>query len=107
MSEQFGLKPETIAKIQEVLSHYPEVQKAIIYGSRAKGNFKKGSDIDLTLIGDNNLNTKILRKIMEEIDDLLLPYIVDLSLYRDITDPAVQDHIIRIGKTFYERNNLM
>jgi predicted nucleotidyltransferase len=47
-----GLPETTIAKIRAVLARFPEVEKAILYGSRAKGNFKTGSDIDLTLCGE-------------------------------------------------------
>lgn len=60
MNEKFGLKESTIEKIQSVLSHYPQVKKAIIYGSRAKGKYKTGSDIDLTLVGDADLTQQIL-----------------------------------------------
>jgi predicted nucleotidyltransferase len=69
----YGLKTETIHAIQEVLLTYPEVEKAILYGSRAKGNYRPGSDIDLTLTGET-LNLTILQKIENELDDLLLPY---------------------------------
>ncbi|MCP4168696.1 MAG: nucleotidyltransferase domain-containing protein [Chloroflexi bacterium] len=46
---RFGLKEKTIAQIHSVLAHHPQVQKAILYGSRAKGNYKTGSDIDLSI----------------------------------------------------------
>lgn len=49
MNSRFGLKEATIKKIWAVFSEYPLVAKVVIYGSRAKGNFKNGSDIDLTL----------------------------------------------------------
>ncbi len=55
----FGLKADTIRKINEVFVRYPHIEKVLIYGSRAKGNFKNGSDIDLTLVGEN-LNLEIL-----------------------------------------------
>ena len=103
MIHRFGLKETTIQKICGVLGHYPQVEKAILYGSRAKGNYKNGSDIDLTLRGtDLTLNT--LYKIMDEIDDLLLPYIIDLSIFNTIHDPDVIDHIQRVGVTFYDKS---
>ena len=49
MEMKFGLKDITIQKIQQVLAAFPQVEEAILYGSRAKGNYKDGSDIDLTL----------------------------------------------------------
>lgn len=105
----FGLPDEAVEKICGVLARYPQVEKAILYGSRAKGNYKRGSDIDLTLYGDETLTMDVLYKIMTELDDLLLPYMIDLSIFRHISDPDVVDHIKRVGVTFYEadiRENL-
>jgi predicted nucleotidyltransferase len=103
---RFGLKDTTIQKIQFVLARYPQVEKAILYGSRAKGNYKTGSDIDLTLLGGEDLTLKILYRIMEEIDDLLLPYTFDLSIFHDISDAAVIEHIQRVGMVFYARDDV-
>ncbi len=87
-----------------MLAAHPEVDQAILYGSRAKGTFKRGSDIDLTLVGDGDLTLTVLFQIMEEIDDLLHPYMMDLSIFRHISDPDVRDHIRRVGVTFYARD---
>lgn len=102
---RFGLKDTTIDKIRTVLAHYPQVEQAILYGSRAKGNFKNGSDIDLTLRGDAHLTLRVLYRIMDELDDLLLPYTIDLSLLADISDADVLDHIRRVGVVFYTRGD--
>lgn len=99
----FGLEIATIKAIQKVLEKYPEVEKAILYGSRAKGNYRVGSDIDLTLIGQN-LNLSILQKIENDLDDLFLPYKIDLSLYHHIHNENLLEHIDRVGKVFYEKN---
>jgi predicted nucleotidyltransferase len=104
MTLRFGLKEATIQKICAVLSHYPSVEKAILYGSRAKGNPKHGSDIDLTLRGNADLTLNMLYKILDELDDLLLPYTIDLSIFNDIGDPEVIDHIQRVGVTFYDKS---
>jgi uncharacterized protein len=101
---KYGLKETTIQKICAVLAHYPQVEQAILYGSRAKGNYKNGSDIDLTLRGKTDLTLRVLYKIMDELDDLLLPYTIDLSIYANIGDPAVIEHIQRVGVTFYEKS---
>ncbi|MCI0553578.1 MAG: nucleotidyltransferase domain-containing protein [Anaerolineae bacterium] len=103
MTLRFGLKETVIHKICAVLNHYPQVEKAILYGSRAKGNYKNGSDIDLTLRGGADLTLNVLYKIMDELDDLLLPYIIDLSIFNDIGDPDVIEHIQRMGVTFYSK----
>jgi type I restriction enzyme S subunit len=99
----FGLKTETIEAIREVLAKYPEVEKAILYGSRAIGNYRPGSDIDLTLIGEK-LNLSTLQKIEDELDDLLLPYKIDLSLHKQIQNQELLEHIERVGKVFFDRN---
>lgn len=100
---KYGLPETTVEQICGVLARYPQAEQAILYGSRAKGNYKNGSDIDLTLCGGADLTLKVLYRIMDELDDLLLPYTIDLSIFRDISDPAVVDHIRRVGVTFYEK----
>lgn len=103
MTPFYGLHDDVICKIQGVLRAHPEVEKAVLYGSRAKGSYKNGSDIDLTLHGSSELNLDVLYKIMDEVDDLLLPYTLDLSLFKHIKDAGLIDHIQRVGVPFYER----
>jgi len=102
---KYGLRETIIEKICTVLACYSQVEKAVLYGSRAKGNYKNGSDIDLTLHGGVSLTLNVLYKIMNELDDLLLPYTIDLSIFNDIGDPDVIEHIQRVGVTFYARPN--
>lgn len=102
---RFGLTEATIEKIGGVLSRHPQVERAVLYGSRAKGNFKNGSDIDLTLVG-SELKTDDLLKIMGEVDDLLLPYMIDLSIFHQLTHPELIEHIRRVGIVFYQRQLL-
>jgi len=98
----YGLKKETIQKINQIFAKYQEVEKVLLYGSRAKGNHKTGSDIDLTLIG-KNINLKLLNKISLDLDDLLLAYKIDLSLHDQINNYDLLDHISRVKKIFYKR----
>jgi predicted nucleotidyltransferase len=100
---KYGLPDDTIKKICQVLAHYPPVEKAVLYGSRAKGNYKNGSDIDLTLYGDAGLTLQVLSKIITELDDLLLPYTIDLSVLNDISDLDVIEHIQRVGVIIYNK----
>lgn len=102
MTLRFGLQESTIEKICGVFAKYPQVDQAVIYGSRAKGNYKNGSDIDLTLHG-KSLTMKLLFQILEELDDLLLPYTIDLSIFEQLTDPDFIEHIQRVGIVFYQR----
>ena len=97
-----GLPTTTVQAIQGVLAKSPAVEQAILYGSRAKGNYKRGSDIDLTLKGAE-LTFRELLRLMDALDDLLLPYMIDLSLYAHIDNPALREHIDRVGLVFYQR----
>jgi predicted nucleotidyltransferase len=99
---KFGLSEETIEKLRGVFARYPAVERAVLYGSRAKGNFKPGSDIDLTLCG-TGLTGGELAGIEAEIDDLLLPFAVDLSLLDELGQAELRAHVERVGVPFYER----
>ncbi len=98
----FGLSEAHIQSINAVFLKFDNVQKAILYGSRAKGTFRAGSDIDLTLIG-TDLNFSTLAKIENELDELNLPYMIDLSNFNQIGNPDLVSHIKRVGKVFFER----
>lgn len=98
----FGLKQEHIKAIGQIFAQYPSVEQVVIYGSRAKGNYRNGSDIDLTLI-ERNLSFSELMEIENKLDDLLLPYKIDLSKKKKITDIDLINHIDRVGKVFYEK----
>jgi predicted nucleotidyltransferase len=101
---KFGLQSATVEKISALLEHYPQVDQAILYGSRAAGNYKNGSDIDLTLYGEA-LTFSTLKKIIDDFDTLYLPYTIDLSIFANISDPDIIDHIQRVGVIFYKRNS--
>lgn len=73
-----------------------------MYGSRAKGNYKPGSDIDLTLMGAN-LSRQLCSTIDDELDDLLLPYSIDLSVFAQLKPPELEAHIERVGQVFFQR----
>jgi predicted nucleotidyltransferase len=100
---KFGLNEETITAINLVFSKYPEIQEVIIYGSRAKGCFREGSDIDITLKGDQ-ITDEICAKIWLDIDELNLPYLFDISVYQLLETDSLLDHISRVGKCFYKSN---
>ena len=97
-----GLPEATVARIHGVLARFGDVEKAVLYGSRAKGNYRAGSDIDLTLYGPS-LNFDRLGTIADALDDLLLPYTIDLSIFEQLENPDLREHIERVGVVFYER----
>lgn len=102
---RFGLKESTINHINAVFSQYPDIEKVVLYGSRAKGNYRDGSDIDLTLMG-GALSHAQLNRIETQLDDLLLPYTIDLSIFESIDNENLIDHIWRVGVVFYERDDV-
>ena len=97
----FGLGTAVIQKIHAVLSRFPEVRSVVLFGSRAKGTHKPGSDVDLTLKGQG-LDLAILHKISAALDDLNIPWEFDLSIYDHIENPDFLDHIKRVGVGFYD-----
>lgn len=98
----YGLPSNTTEAIRQIFSRHEKIDKAVLYGSRAKGNYKTGSDIDLTLIG-TSLNLSELFQIENELDDLLLPYKIDLSIFHQLDNPDLISHIQRKGVVFYEK----
>jgi type I restriction enzyme S subunit len=102
----YGLEQEDIQKINAVFKNHTSIEKAILYGSRAKGNYKPYSDIDLTLVG-KDLTLSEQFSIETELDDLLLPYKIDLSIYHKIENQDLIDHIDRVGIVFYKYDELL
>ena len=98
----FGLNNTTLEKINSIFYRFPEVEKVLIYGSRAKGTYKPGSDIDITLFGIY-LNSELRSRISLELDDLLLPYEIDLSIFAELHNCDLIAQINRIGKIFYSK----
>lgn len=96
----YGLPDSAISGLCRIFADNPKIDKVVLYGSRAKGTFRNGSDIDLTLYGQD-LTLQDLNYLEQEIDDLLLPYKVDLSIFSHIDNPDLIDHIQRVGKTFF------
>jgi predicted nucleotidyltransferase len=99
-----GLTSETVDRIRSVLARFSGVEKAVLYGSRAKGNYKRGSDIDLALFG-SGLNTSVLSQINSGLDDLSLPHKIDISIFAKISHSDLIEHIQRVGVVFYEKQS--
>lgn len=97
---KFGLQQKYIDLVNGVFTKHPAVKEAIIFGSRAMGTFRPSSDIDLTLIGDDLSFSEFLL-IENELDDLLIPYKMDLSQKKNISNASLNEHISRVGSVFY------
>lgn len=100
---RFGLKEKELRTIIEYLKKYAVVEKACIFGSRAKGNYKTSSDIDIALFGDNidfNVVSDINYYLNEESD---LVYFVDVLHFETLESIDLQEHIIRCGVEIYSK----
>jgi len=99
----YGLAERDIQTIQDIFCKYPEVLVVHIFGSRAKGTSKPGSDIDLAIM--NKLaGTKVVLRLNNDFEESSLPYKVDLVDFHSLTNPSFIDHIKRVGKVFYQRD---
>ena len=103
MNSKHGLDSETVARITGVLARFPEVERVILFGSRAKGTHRRGSDIDLAFVG-REIDWRKLGQIDDALDDLLLPYRFSLIGLDERTDAEVAAHIRRVGVAFYDKN---
>lgn len=97
-----GLPVAVVERIHATLARFPEVEQATLYGSRAIGSYRPGSDIDLTLSGEH-LDQRVLARLDAALDDLLLPWRFDLSLQAEVQSAALLEHIARVGQVFYTR----
>ncbi|WP_440408279.1 nucleotidyltransferase domain-containing protein [Prevotella sp.] len=96
-----GLTDAEMLKLVSVLSSQPNIEKSIVYGARAKGTNKKFSDVVMTLVG-SKLTRHDLNHAVMFIDDILLPYEFDLSLYSSLKNEVLLEHIDRVGKLIYK-----
>jgi predicted nucleotidyltransferase len=100
----FGISEQSYQLLLNTFTKYVEVEKVILFGSRAKGNFKKGSDIDLAIKG-KNCTPKIALNIEACLnEELPIPYFVDLIDYNSLEHRELKEHIDRAGVCFYEKN---
>lgn len=101
-SDSFGLSEKDRNIILYILKKFTEIRTVRIFGSRAKGNYKKGSDIDLAVM--DIIDDRILGKIQSEFEYSNLPYRVDIIFYPSLTHLELKEHIDRVGIVFYEKN---
>ena len=97
---KYGLKTSDLDRIAMVFAKYPAIKKAVIFGSRAMGNHREFSDIDISLIGPT-IDLTLQNKIENELDDLLLPYKFDIIVFEKINNKDLIDHILRVGKEIF------
>lgn len=100
---EFGLSETAMDIIREICGRFPRISQVIMYGSRAMGTFREGSDIDMTIVADEGFSKNDLLRMADAFDDSMLPYLVDLSIFAELKSPDLKDHIRRRGKVLYAR----
>lgn len=98
-----GLDANTESRIRNTFVPLDGIDRVVLYGSRAKGNYRNGSDIDLTLFG-KDLTLQTVYHVQEALDELDLPYHFDISLWDKLENRDLKDHIQRVGVVFFQRN---
>lgn len=98
----YGLTDTELAKLRGVFASHSHIERVMLYGSRAKGNYKPFSDIDMTLFGENLTHDDIVA-VNSEVDNLLLPYQCDISSFNNLRNEALIDHINRVGVEIYHK----
>lgn len=98
----FGLTDNALELMRGVFAQHPELDRVVIYGSRALGRERPNSDIDLALFG--RINGPALGQIAAELDELPLPFLFDVANYAEITHAPLREHIDRHGQVLYPKN---
>lgn len=94
----FGLENRDLVEINLILSKYPEIENVLIYGSRAKGNYKIGSDVDIAIKGRQINNTVVNEIEMNLNEETFIPYFFDVVHYESLTNDELIKHIDKFGK---------
>ena len=97
-----GLKEAELDYLRRSFAAYPEIEEVVLYGSRAKGCYKPFSDVDITLKG-SRITRNILRDFQIKLYDSLLPYEFDVSIFSNLNNQDLIDHINRCGIVIYSR----
>lgn len=98
-----GLSPSALSMMSAVFAQHAGIEKAVLYGSRAKGTWRPQSDIDLALVGD--LPPLAAQAVALDLDELALPYLFDVKCYADVRHGPLRQHINRVGIVVYQREN--
>jgi predicted nucleotidyltransferase len=98
---KYGLSERTLNTLNSIFKKYPGIRQVILYGSRAKGKYRNGSDVDISLKTDETFTRTSLLRIAGDLDDSDMPYFVDVSIYGKLSNPDLKAHIDRVGKVLY------
>ncbi len=100
-----GLKEKDLLYIINTIKNHPEIEKAVLFGSRAMGNFKRGSDVDIALIGESISFTTISEIKYDLEEESPMPYFFDILNYHQLKNEELKKHIDTVGKCFYDKSS--
>jgi len=100
-----GLRPQDLKEIIEILKAGSAVDEAILFGSRAKGNYKQGSDVDIAIKGTEIDHQLVAMLNFQLNEDSAMPYFFDIVHYEGIMETALKEHIDRVGLCIYARHD--
>lgn len=98
---KYGMLDDELRLLQDVFAQSPNISKVVLYGSRAKGTNRPFSDVDITLMGDH-VTDDDLTDVMFRLSESSLPYFCDVSIFRNLSNDALINHIKCVGQTIYE-----
>jgi predicted nucleotidyltransferase len=100
----FGINELSINILKNIFSKYENIKEVNLYGSRAKGNHHDRSDVDL-VICNSNIDRQLLGNLILEINNSNFPYMVDIQVFENLKNEKLIEHINRVGKVFYKKEN--
>jgi predicted nucleotidyltransferase len=101
MANCYGLSNSALEQVTEAIRRFDQIAAVVLFGSRAKGNYKPGSDIDLAVKGDR-VSPRIVAQLADCLnEETLLPYFFDVVHYETLDNQALVDHIDRVGIVIY------
>ena len=98
----YGMTDEELNLLCTLFASQKEIEQVILYGSRVKGTHKPFSDVDITLLGFGLTRTH-LNRLSAEIDESSLPYSFDISIFSQLSNPALIEQIEETGIVLYQR----
>ena len=101
-NSKFGLNQKQLQQILHAIQSFPLIEKVIIFGSRATGTNRPGSDIDLQVF-TKAITFSIVNRLASALDDLPLPFLIDVVNYQTINNTALKENIDTKGKVLFER----
>ncbi len=103
IDNQFGIYNKSLKLIIEQLKKFPEIKKSVIFGSRAMGNYKKGSDIDIAIFG-KNIHFENIASLNYQLNEILpIPYFIDILIFHLLQNKELKKHILKYGEIIYEK----